>query len=508
MIWPAKTLARIAFTFVFALPALAAAAPNQSLGSANASVCPPQSNPLSTFATPLPHTTQPKLPQSEKTELAAYLDHPDDASLTASLAFRHVPKSLLHKTPPQKRGEALKHTLFVLYFLNRTRDLDPSTAPWVTPLLEETQAAVDQIFLGTQPITLDEFHDAHLFFRETFHLNQEQNRYDALDALLQDFTQEPRNVYSSFAITAINLWIGGEANFDDPTTLYNFILGSYFSLNTIDLAHELELAWDVDPVNVTRFRMAATLGGFSLLQRRWLAKVHHDDAAVALIDDEHRLWREIQPAFHAFTFALPFFDEPQLFLEGLAGYADGFAFCNIVPVRTCLDQPRFPFNLLAFSLGFVDYLLKAGDLATAEQFLTFNQAPSQVENFSQWTLGRDAWNHRIDNAAAIMALYLNADPCDDPINFETTRRKWGEATTTCQECHETQAKPQTVFDINGPQNPPASADREHRQLAARDHRLVRRRPEPLTAQGRSLLRAFSPLPTSGSCVRVSSTAST
>ena len=91
--------------------------------------------------------------------------------------------------------------------------------------------------------------------------------------------------------------------------------------------------------------------------------------------------------------------------------------------------------------------------------MTLNQAPFEVENFSQWDLGRDAWNHRADNMQAILALYQNGDPNDDPINFETKRRKWGETTTTCQECHETQGKPQTIADLEAAQilPPPETA---------------------------------------------------
>jgi hypothetical protein len=405
---------------------------------------------LSTYETPLPHTTQPQLSHFERALLTAYLDHPDDAVLAQFLAVHHLWQSLLRPTPPSKRGEAMEHTIIALYFLNRARDTG-ATSPWLEPVLEATQEAVDEVFATTEPITSDEYHDAHVFYRQAFHLNQEQDRYLALDGLLQDFAEEPNNVYTSFVLTAINLWMGGEADHDDPTTLYNFVLGSYFSLHTIDLAHQLELAWNADPQHVTRFRMAAELGGFSLLQRRWLAKLHRDEAAIALIDDEHRAWTAIQPAFHSFTLGLPFFDEPEHFMEGLGAYAAGAPFCEQVPVRTCSDLPRFSYNLLGFFLGYADFLLKAGDVENARKLLTMNQLPNLAAIWPYWDIGRDAWQHRVDNAEAIAALYANGDPSDDPINFEMKRRKWGEDTTTCQECHQTQGKPDMVAAVEAPQ---------------------------------------------------------
>jgi hypothetical protein len=394
---------------------------------------------LSDYETVLPHTTQPKLSRFERALLTAYLDHPDDAALTQYLGVHHLWQSLLRPTPASKRGEALKHTILSLYFLERARD-SGATAPWIGRALEAAQAAADAVFETGAPITSDEDHDAHLFYRRTFHLNEEGNRYDALARLLQDFSEEPNNVYTSFVLTAINLWMGGEADYDDPTTLYNYALGSYFSLHTMDLAQKLELAWNADPQGVTRFRMAAELGGFSLLQRRWLAKLHGDEAAVSLMDVEHKQWWDIQPAFHSFTYGLPYFDEPAHFADGLAAYAGGLAYCDKVQVRTCIDQPRFSFNLLGFLLGYTDFLIKAGELDAARQMLMFNQMPAQAENWAAWDLGRDAWDHRVDNLDAIAALYRDADPGNDPLNFLMKSRKWGEDTTTCQECHQMQGK--------------------------------------------------------------------
>jgi len=271
---------------------------------------------------------------------------------------------------------------------------------------------------------LDEDHSAHRYFRRTFHLNEEQNRYTALANLLDDFAQEPNNVYTSFALGAVNLWIGGEADYADPTTIYNFAVGAFITLHTIHLAHQLEDAYNADPTR-QRFRLAAIQGGFSLLQRRWLATVHRDQRAIDLIDEEHRLWDKIQPAFHAFTYGLPFFDGTKNFARGLAAYEAGVPFCQTVAVRTCSDLARFPFNLLGFTLGYADFLLKAGDEVDAQLYLSYRLQPSEMSRYAEWTIGQSALMHRLNNLDAIYALYQDSDPSNDPINFEMKHRKWG-----------------------------------------------------------------------------------
>lgn len=177
---------------------------------------PDREDSLSNYETQLPHTTQPQISRLEKCLLIAYLDRPDDTRTATLLAIHHLEKSLLRSNQSAEKGSALEHTIIALYFLNRMEDAG-STAPWVGPVLRMTQAAVDRVFNAAQPITLDENHSAHLFYRQTFHLNQEQNRYLALQGLLEDFYAEPRNVYTSFVLTANNLWVGGEADRDDPT---------------------------------------------------------------------------------------------------------------------------------------------------------------------------------------------------------------------------------------------------------------------------------------------------
>ena len=419
-------------------------------------------SPLSAYETPLPHTTQPELPEFERALLVHYLDAPRSMTLVKALADLHLGQSLV-SVATNHAGEAVRHSILALYFLNREKDLGERSRI-LDGSIAGLEAALARVFDKPVAITSDEYHDAHVFYRRVFHFNQEQDRYIALAGLLEDFAREPRNVYTSFAITAINLWIGGEADYDDPTTLYNFLLGSYFSLNTISLSHELENAWDVDPAHTTRFRMAACLGGFGLLQRRWLALVNGDDAALNLIDDEHRAWYKIQPAFHSFPLGLSLIDEPANFAEGYAVYSSGIPSCSEIPgLRTCSNLPRFQFNLLGFVLGIVDYAMKAGDLDTARSLLSFRSDPSEAEEWASWTIGRDAWLHREQNFDAIAALYAGDHPVannpthDNPVNFEMKRRKWGQDTTTCQECHQVEAFPDS-FDVveEAQQLPPAA----------------------------------------------------
>ncbi len=416
-------------------------------------------NGLTGFEVKLPHTTQAPNPPVEKALLGAYLDTPSDLRLVKLLAVYHLPQSLLNprRLGSSNEGDALQHTILSSYFLNRAKDLG-AMSPWVDLALQFTQAELDRLVENGDPITSEEYHDAHVYYRQVFHGNQEQNRYQALIRLLQDFVLEPRDVYTSFALMTFNLWIGSEADYDDPTMLNNFVLGSYFQMRVFDLSQKLEQAWNQDPEHNTRFRMAAELGSFGLLERRWLAKAHGDQNAVRLIDDEHRAWWRIQPAIHSFTLGLPFFDEPEHFAEGLDVYYSAYPYCAAVPVRTCSNLPRFPFNLLSFVLGLVDFRLKAGDMDTARYLLGYRFDPVEAENWTQWTLGRESWLHREQNLDAIFALYQNDDPSDDPINFETKRHKWGETTAVCQVCHETQGKPQTQAQLEAPQTlPPPQA---------------------------------------------------
>jgi hypothetical protein len=410
---------------------------------------------LTYYEVQLPHTGEPPNPSAERALLTAYLDHPKDLRLAKALGIYHLVQSFVnplrgHRATP---GATLQHSVLCSYFLNRAKDLGSNSA-WVDFALSLVEGELDQIAGGGSAPNVEEYHDAHVYYRQVFHGNQEQNRYKALDRLLGDYVVEPKDAYTSFALMTFNLWMGGETSFDDPTMLNNFVLGSYFQMRVFDLSQELEEAYNRDPEHAVRFRMAAEAGGFGLLERRWLAKAHDDQNAVRLIDDEHRAWWRIQPAIHSFSLGLPFFDEADNFDEGLDVYYSAYPYCEMVPVRTCSNLPRFPFNLLSFVLGLVDFQLKDGNLDAAKELLNFRFAPTEAENWAQWNLGRESWLHREQNVDDIFELYQNDDPFDDPVNFETKRRKWGEVATVCSVCHETQGKPQRLAEIEAPQTLP------------------------------------------------------
>lgn len=402
-----------------------------------------------TNETPLPHSTQADVSAGERFLLKTYLNHPRDATLASFLALVNLNRSLLSSSARKHPGKAFKYTVLSQYFLSRAKDLG-RTDRWIPAALMATQVQIDRVLARQQQVTSEENHPAHKFFNETFNY-YEGDRYAALEKLLDDFVQSPKNVYTAFTITATNLWIGGEGDFEDPTVLQNFVLGSFFSIHTMKLAQQLEVAWLADNTATPRFRMASILGGFSALQRRWLAKVHNQPQAIAALDDEHRQWRLIQRSFHAFTVGLSFFEEPQNSLEGFNAWQDGFAYCFVVPNRTCTNQPRFSHNFGGFILGYVDALLQVGQVDAAKQFLSIRHDLTNfppMAAYAQWDLGRAAWEYRENNADAIAARYANADPSDDQFHFFLKKRKWGANTATCQACHQAQSSIWTEEEKN------------------------------------------------------------
>jgi hypothetical protein len=427
---------------------------NQAMAGERKTAGRPGKNPLSSYETVMPHKTQPDISGFERTLLKAYLDNPQDVQLAKFLAIHHLSKAVLYDRV-RRGGKSLEHTLIAQYFLHRASDLG-ARERWIREALKKSQRELDALFTRRGPISLYEDRPAHKYFRETFH-HREENRYVTSEVLLDEFVNRPRNVYTAFTINALHLWVGGEADYADPTAVYNFAVGSYFSIYSLKLARELEEAWDKDPAHNTRFRLATILGGFSALHRRWLAKLHGDNNAVQLIDDEHRLWRIVHPAFHAFTLGLPFFEESEHFQEGKAAFEDAVVYCQQVPVRTCSDYPRFSYNFMAFILGYVDFLLKNGDLDAATQYLGVRQMPQLAEMFTYWDIGKGPYQHRENNGPAISALYRNGDAQDDPLNFLVKKKRWGMNTTTCQVCHQTQGKVWTKEEMAAIQLPPEAA---------------------------------------------------
>ena len=293
---------------------------------------------LSDYQTFLPNAAGPEVFGLEKALLIKYLNNPTDKKTVKKLAKLHLWNS--HNWGAGE-GDALKHAIISQYFLYRLKDLGDSS-DWANCLISYNEERLKFYDGENYQTTVDEQHKAHKYYREAFHY-KEQNRHKALAKLLNDFAHDPSNVYTSFTLTAINLWMGSETDFDDPAALYHFILGSYFSKNTIGQAKKIEENWLANPEGSTPlFRLSSILGGFSLLQRRWMAQLHGDQQAVALIDNEHREWRLVNRAFHAFTFGIPFFEEPNNFNEGLFAIYDGLAHCQEDPtVRTCFNLPRF-----------------------------------------------------------------------------------------------------------------------------------------------------------------------
>ena len=345
--------------------------------------------------TPLPHATQAPVSPAERQLIKAYLNAPSDRGLSSFLAVVSLNKSLLNPFNASSQGERFKYTLLARYFLGRSLELGRREA-WLTILESATQDQIDRVVSKGGKVTSEEDHPAHRFFNQTFNY-RESDRYIALQQLLDDFVGQPKNVYTAFTLTAANTWIGGEAEYGDPTALYNFVVGGYLSVHTMALAQQLEVAWLADNRATPRFRMATILGGFSALNRRWLTKLHGDDAAVAALDNEHRQWRLVQRAFHAFTVGLSFFEEQANFAEGLAAWQDSFVHCAEVPVRTCSNLPRFSHNFASFVLGYVDFLLKAGQTDAARQFLSIRNLPDQfppMAAYKTWDLGRASWESR------------------------------------------------------------------------------------------------------------------
>lgn len=416
---------------------------------------------LGAYETQLPPAPEAPGSAEEKQLLQSYLDAPANPRHAAALARLHV-RAVAGAGAGANRGDVLAHAILAQYFLHRLTDLGAGPVG-VAAAQRDLGQQLEAVLRTSGPLSLDEHRPAQRYWRVAFHQNQDQNRYQSLRGLLDDVVAAPNNVYTSFAIAANTLWAGGEADFADPTILNDFVIGSYFSVRTIALARQVETAWRTDPAHNTRFRLAPILGGFSVLQRRWLSVVAGDARAIDLLDQEHHRWLQIQPAFHGFTYGLTYFEDAERFAEGLKAIDDSYAFCVDTPgVRTCSDLPRFKFNLLSFQLGRVDWLLKQGDLAAARELLGFRHqtaiptnygVSNQVELWKDWSIGRDAWLHREQYADEIAALYRD-NPAGAPVNFFMKRKKWGTSTITCQECHQTQARMQTPAELDEVQLPP------------------------------------------------------
>lgn len=403
-------------------------------------------DPVADYETKLPHGSQPQITPFEKIMLPAYLENPSDRRLAMLLAVYHLNKSLLHGAH-REEGKALMHTIIAQYFLHRIIDLGGEQR-WVTAALEKTEKEIRKITDRETALDLTEGHEAHKYFINAFNYN-EQNRYIAVAKLFDDFVRHPNNVLTNAYLTASNIWIGGESGYEDPTVLYRMLLSSYFSMRTVEMAKQAGDAWMLDPDNHPRFRLETILGGWTVPARRWLAKLHGNQEAVVMLDEEHRSWLAINRAFHSASIGLMVFEEPENFWEGLAAWNAGGVHCEEEPtIRTCIDTPRISYNLLAFTLGFADYFIKAGMLDAARTVLMFRHLP--FVGWDGWYLGQEAWLHRENNMERIYELYSNGNPDDDPTHFLLKSRKWGPSTIACQMCHQAQGRGWTEEEINAP----------------------------------------------------------
>lgn len=402
-------------------------------------------DPVVDYETKLPHGSLPKITPFEKVILPAYLENPGDRRLATLLAVYHLDKSLLKKGRPD--GGSVRHTIIAQYFLHRVIELGGERR-WVTHILEKTERELLKVMNRQTELDLSEDHEAHKYFINAFNYN-EQNRYIAVAKLFNAFVENPGNVLTNAYLTASNIWVGGEAGYEDPTVLYNMLLSSYFSMRVVEMAKQVEAAWMLDPDNNQRFRLETILGGWTVPARRWLAELHGNQEAVVLLDEEHRRWLEINRAFHSASIGLMMFEEPENFWEGLDAWNAGGVHCEEEPtIRTCIDSPRISYNLLAFTLGFADYFIKAGMLDVARGVLLFRHFP--FAHWEGWHLGQEAWLHRENNMERIYELYSNGNPDDDPTHFLLKSRKWGPSTITCQTCHQAQGRGWTEEEINAP----------------------------------------------------------
>lgn len=398
-------------------------------------------NPLTDYEMILPKGAQPKISKIEKFVLSAHLDHPEDVVLVNFLLHLHLKKivssySGYRYSVLTRKAKRLKHRIIAKYFAERALNLGQNDRRYKLIIRSNDRKLARM--LGRIPgVDTSEGATAHKQFLDAFNYN-EIRRYESNDLLMNHLASNPNNVMSAFLATASSLWIGGEAEYDDPTILYDYLVGSYLSLHTMKLAETAEKLWLENPEGHERFRLASIIGGFSVSMRRWIADLNGDQAAIAMLDEEHDEWLEINPMFHMFTYGLTIFEDD--FGRAYAGWLGGFLPCvgelANQNFRTCIDRPRFSFNRTSIVLGTADMALKAGDTDFAAGLLNARYAP--WAHFDEWDLGREAWLHREANFTEIASLYQNDDPTDDPLPLNLKRRKWSAPTMTCQSCHQAQ----------------------------------------------------------------------
>lgn len=417
--------------------------------------------PISDTETVLPHNSQPVISGFEEYILTAYMDNPDSVDLSILMSVYHLFKSKSVGRPYYQRNRKnirkLKSTIYSQYFLYRAKSLG-ANAPWIDRALTKTDKRLKKWL--PQDLTLDfsEGSRAHEFFLEAFTL-READRYKADKLLLKEVLRKPTNLITNFYVSGVNLWNGSEADYDDPTILYSYIISSYFAERIQDLTILAQQKWLEDPEENELFRGSLEIGGFTLPARRWLAKLHNNDLALESVDQEIPTWLERFPQFYSFTGSATPSTEPGRLAESINRYFAGITSCTSVPEpernRFCGNTPRAPFNVITFQFFGLDLFLQAGDVGTATAFLDFKYFPPL--RFDTWTLGQESWNYREDNFDNFIERHQNDDPNDNPVAGVIKTQKWG-SSSTCQLCHQNQNF--VVSDEDRNATPPRFSDEE------------------------------------------------
>ncbi|MFV8781305.1 hypothetical protein ACNKU7_02675 [Microbulbifer sp. SA54] len=426
-----------ALVFVGAYPALASV-PGMPLSEVTDFIDSDDQRELSAYETQLPDTAWNFIPEGERRLLIRYLENPGSARFARLNALLHIEKSNIFDSNDAlgsvEKADLLDHSIYALYFVSRSWLLGAEDT-WLKEAqirlrhrLESWLPAVDQVDTSEGRQSHDDFFLAFNY--------KENDRYKAERSLMLDVLENPENITSNLYLAAVNQWIGGESDYNDPGTLYAFLKASYFAKRTTEMAQKHQSNWESDPQNTSLYRLAPAVGGFSVPTRRWIAKFHGDVEAVASLDREVGEWFSMYPQFYLFPASIFSFNEPENFDRGYQYFLDGQTACFENNNIFCEDHPRATYNIISFAtLGF-DYMAKAGDLDGALNYLSYKYVP--FFNYESWNIGHDMWRHREQNASDIYALYHNGSSQDDPVNGFLKRHKWGPESSTCQLCHQVQ----------------------------------------------------------------------
>ncbi len=391
---------------------------------------------ISAFQTYLPNAADDTaLPRFEEAILTAYMDNPQSQELSLLNGIYHLCRTALfgnkYGLPVNGSVAELKHAVYAQYFLHRAKRLGYEAA-WLDRALTHSDSRLADL-LPTDG-SFDHFIGApvHNAFTDAF-TKYEGDRYIVRDALFEHLLANPFNLQTNFYSTAVNLWIGSEADYADPTMLYSYVLSAYVAERLQDFAQRAEALWENDPVNEQLFHLANEVGFFTVPTRRWLAQLHNDEVAQDLVAEEVSVWFDQYPRMYFFTAGVALFSDDKRFFDGLGYFFGGIDACNADFTRACQNSPKAPFSVISTMMVGADFLLKAGDLGGAWWFLGSRNIFG--DDFNNWDLAQPAVFHRAANMNEIFARYQNDDPSDDPLNIFMNRQKWG-ISTTCQLCHQ------------------------------------------------------------------------